>query len=123
MKNTQLRRLNKVLHKNTIKTIDCISPGYVTFLEDRKTDDNFGDWEDLDEVSFIELTDEMLLKCCKKVADGEYTYNKCYFEVFENNELYYSANEGIKLSEPIKHVHQLQNIIFTLTNQELTINL
>jgi len=38
-----------------------------------------------------------------------------------NIELYYTAGESIKYSCQIKHVHQLQNLYFALTGEELTI--
>jgi len=62
MKNRQLMRLNLVSHKGQVKTIDCISPGQVILLEDRNTEESFGGWVDLDEIEFIELTEEFLLK-------------------------------------------------------------
>lgn len=43
MKNNQLRRENYVLLNGKIKTIDCIAPGHVILLEDRRADINFGE--------------------------------------------------------------------------------
>lgn len=123
LKNTQLRRLNKVLYKGYIKTIDCISPGYVAFLEDRPNSDNFGEWIDLDKVEFIKLTKEILYeKINSTFWRNEITFGEACFEFF-NGKLYYSAGEGCQLSKEIKYLHQLQNIVFDLYNQELEIKL
>jgi len=39
----------------------------------------------------------------------------------DDDEIYYSAGEGVRLSVNIEYVHQLQNLYFALTGEELTI--
>lgn len=124
MKNTQLRIGNKVLHNGIIKTVDLISPGYVAFLEDRPNDNNFGDWTDLDEVEFIELTEEILFKCgFKYLGNGFYESSCLNISIFSLSGIKINIGfKGVIIGE-IKHLHQLQNIIYFLTNKELEINL
>ena len=126
MKNTQLRRGNKVLHNGIEKTIDCISPGYVMLLEDRKRTDDFGQWVNLDEVEFIPLTEEWLLKFGLEKLDIDlYKIDNEYFILFFN-ETYYIADEDWKnkkriIGKGLIYVHQLQNLYFALTGEELTL--
>jgi len=73
----------------------------------------------------IPITEEWLVKLVgKKVIDGniykEWDIQGVCFE-FTKSGFYYTAGEGINLSTNINYVHQLQNIYFTLTGNELTI--
>lgn len=70
----------------------------------------------------IQLTEEILLKNSLKIGEKDYLIGDVLFSKF-GEDLCYSEGLGYKLSVPIIHVHQLQNIIFALTNQEITINL
>ena len=75
----------------------------------------------------IELTEEILLKCGfeKKEFDYfilKYGNNECYFS-YKRNNLELCRNMQTTASSKIKYLHQLQNLYFALTNQELTINL
>jgi hypothetical protein len=72
----------------------------------------------------IPLTEEWLLKFgaekqCDDLFDFE-NYKFGYF-YFKNNELY-SVFQSQQLCEPIKYVHQLQNLYFALTGTELKYN-
>lgn len=126
-KNRQLMRLNKVLHKGEVQTVDCISPGNVTFVEDIKGGKYYGEWADLDEVEFIPLTEEWLEKL-GFTTDGRH-HTVCYdlglLSIEVPNKLYSSGrayfNSWCILNEMPKHVHQLQNLYFALTGEELTI--
>lgn len=76
----------------------------------------------------ITLTSEILEKCGFKeaypLADyylkegfyGEPKFKDCKFILYD-----YEGNEV--LNEPLQYLHQLQNLYFDLTNQELTIDL
>ena len=129
MKNTQLRRGNKVLHNGIEKTIDCISPGYVILLEDRKGTDDFGQWVNLDEVEFIPLTEEWLLKFGFSFKEDDLGF---YFkwELKDDKKefgFYVPGDEHPHRYKyycggwngEIKYVHQLQNLYFALTGTEL----
>tara|TARA_R110000796_G_scaffold58965_5_gene135843 strand:+ start:3162 stop:3488 length:327 start_codon:yes stop_codon:yes gene_type:complete len=66
----------------------------------------------------IPLTEEWLVKFGFENAedDGVIGFNGLYF---------WDREDGYSLiisGTPVKHVHQLQNLYFALTNEELTIN-
>lgn len=122
-KSRQLMRLNKVLHKGDIKTVDCITPGHISFIEDRKGNGVFREWVDLDDVGFIPLTEEWLLKFSfKDVLVGSYkAWDKVdpYSFRIEPNE------DGILCHDEtctdLPYVHSIQNLYFAITGKELTI--
>ena len=122
MKNIQLRRGNNVYHNEELKTIDCISPGHVIFLEDRKGNDDFGQWVDLDEVEFIPLNEEWLLKfgfVKKEIGYSKLTeMEQCFLISFGKH----TSVNGIKFNNEIKYVHQLQNLIFAILQEEIKLN-
>ena len=122
MKNTQLRRGNKVLHNGIEKTIDCISPGYVIFFEDRKETDDFGQWVDLDEVKFIPINEKRLLELgftkLDNTKNGIGTDNNEYWIEFVIDRIFFFIAD-IPPSVSVKHIHQVQNLYFALTNEEL----
>ncbi|MDR2223794.1 MAG: hypothetical protein LBE34_13830 [Flavobacteriaceae bacterium] len=116
LKNTQLRRLNKVFHNGVIKTIDCISPGYVTFIEDRNEQSIFGEWIDLDNIDFILLTEEVLFKHGFKKEECFYYIHDVWLEHLGGGIL---RVDGLDLDNRIKYLHQIQNTVYILANQEL----
>lgn len=122
MKNIQLRRGNNVYHNEELKTIDCIAPGHVIFLEDRKGNDDFGQWVDLDEVEFIPLNEERLLKfgfVKKEIGYSKLTeMEQCFLISFGKH----TSVNGIKFNNEIKYVHQLQNLIFAILQEEIKLN-
>lgn len=124
MKNRELMRLNKVLHKGEIKTVDCISPGYVSFIEDVPEDADFGPWVDLDEVEFVTLTEDWLLKFGFKNGSKEVSNCDLWdrhwvgdFEIEKQGGEFNYGSENV-----IKHVHQIQNLYFVLTGGQLKYN-
>ena len=72
----------------------------------------------------IPLTEDILLKCgFKKELDAFYRKNKSQMiEVCFHDNGILITNQSVCLSS-IKYLHQLQNLYFALTNQELTITL
>jgi len=70
----------------------------------------------------IPLTEEWLLKLCFNHDDGIYSSkNELIVFYIERDELE-CEYLGYSLPIKIKHVHQLQNLYFALTGEELTIN-
>jgi len=71
----------------------------------------------------IELSEEILLKCGFEKRMGLFVFG--YFEIgldgfdFVNNEKTIRINKCLSLK--IKYLHQLQNLIHALTNEELTV--
>ena len=118
MKANELRIGNLFVDKKTKTIINIIglTEQYITFSGHFKND-----WQ----AKPIPLTEEWLLK---------FGFDK-HFEDFEKKivgfYLTYNFNDGISLNgkymdEPIyidgEYVHQLQNLYFALTGEELTIN-
>ncbi len=66
----------------------------------------------------IELTEDVLLKCGFEKADDEWSVADFCMQIFQGW-LHYSAGEGVKLSEKITTLHQLQNIYYAITGKEL----
>ena len=86
------------------------------------------DYQNYDEIEPIPLTEEWLLKFGFE-KDG-YNCEKPFFFYFEKNGIRINNYYGYFLDNPnervgkrlfIKHVHQLQNLYFALTGEELTI--
>lgn len=124
MKNRQLRRGNIVIHNGNEKTIDCISPECVTFIEDKPNTEGFGSWVDLDEVEFIPLSKNHLFSRGfeKGGLDNRYFIkpNSGFFlGISLNGTLYFMFNEDNIMPVKCEFYHQLQNIFFALTNNEL----
>lgn len=74
----------------------------------------------------IELTEERLIDFGCSECDSayeyaktkDYTHNLFYIDMANQSILY--RNNGVIDYSKIEHVHQLQNLTFALTNQELT---
>lgn len=99
------------------------------------------DYLEYEEILPIPLTEEILLKCGFEECTDYYFDGKSMFfydihKSLENSEFYIYFNENNKIclsimeeediiskSLNIQHLHQLQNLYFALTNEELTINL
>jgi hypothetical protein len=85
------------------------------------------------QVNPIPLTEEWLLKFDMELTDGFSSSRKLYLNNYENDisKITYSPKEkllrlsngqskGTMLIPHIKYVHQLQNLYFALTGEELT---
>jgi len=69
----------------------------------------------------IKLTEEWLLRFGFEKAAGQYFQNFCVLQYFDS-ELRLTTHQDHCLSIQIKFVHQLQNLYFALTGEELTLN-
>ena len=69
----------------------------------------------------IKITEDVLQKCGFVVKDSVFVYNGLGLKLMNINNHYFRANFPIKAD--IIHLHQLQNLYFALTNQELEIEL
>ncbi len=84
-----------------------------------------------DNLQPIPLTEELLVKCgFVKLYDGssEWSINEDFLtfiiEHFEyTNAYHFTGGEGVRFGVGCKYLHQLQNLYFALTGEELTINL
>lgn len=68
----------------------------------------------------IPLTEEILLKCGYfKLDNGQIHYVRKGHEIWLCDDMFSCNKNGVIL----KSLHQLQNLYFALTNEELTVNL
>ena len=76
-------------------------------------------WQDLKNIQPIPLTEEILLKCgFEKDENKMFVFNrKVIYKKNDNTFHFYCCDIEIK------YLHQLQNLYFALTGQELEINL
>lgn len=128
MKSTELRRLNLVEYDGCIFEIDTIAEEFPT-LNTMEFGIGVVGWENIKPIT---LTEEWLLKFCFKVRFKNEDLNKPVFlrseknrqiDIYPHDEynFYFMINE-IQMSIPLLFVHQLQNLYFALTGEELTIN-
>lgn len=73
----------------------------------------------------IPLTEDILVKAgCTKVVSGEYRLGNLTMQItkYESGDLV-TVFFGAELINILHYVHEFQNLIFALSNKELTINL
>lgn len=80
-----------------------------------------GDFYHLSDIKFIPLTEEWLLKLgFKEVSDRIYVKNYHYgYEFGITNYFVIKNGKHFIRYKHIKYIHQLQNLYFALTNEEL----
>lgn len=73
----------------------------------------------------ILLTPEILEQCGLNRWGNEYSDKECFvMEYFKSSNAYhYTAGEGCKLGVGFKYLHELQNLYFALTGEELQVAL
>lgn len=123
MKTQELRIRNLIKHTNEVLEVECIHPSYginFIFFE--------GGWGDygmvcddykLQDLEPIPLTEDWLVRMGFEIKTASVTHNHTFIkgDFIINNPLRGNMTyEHIKL----KHVHQLQNLYFALTGEELT---
>lgn len=91
------------------------------------------EWQDMsasgsvliDELSGIELTEEILLKCGAILHGIEYIVKAgaLLLKIRNHYNIWYSEFGNIYLGDRIKYLHELQNLFHTLTGKELEVNL
>lgn len=90
--------------------------------------------ENPDDESYspIPLTGEILLKCCFKKTEEGYesiingfriclSYGKYLMWCHYDDKLYLSIDDCYGIGSPIEYLHQLQNLVFVLTGEELNV--
>lgn len=113
----QLRIANLLLHNGVIKEISSLhSDNTLRFKEGKNTIGCFK--ATIEAIKPIPLTEEILLKCGYKLV-RENHYGVLGHLIWNIENRFYCDKNGVQ----IKYVHQLQNLYFALTNEELIINL
>ena len=81
-----------------------------------------------EECSPVLLTEEILLKCgFEKDKDGVFKRGDCLFWIdksasYDFGTIQIALDYSPIINSPCKYLHQLQNLLFTLTGKELEIN-
>jgi hypothetical protein len=75
----------------------------------------------IDYVYPIPLTEEWLIKFGFEKLDLFYSHKKYGYKVAKNMDGFYIWSNAFSFNPPLKYVHQLQNLYFALTGEELTI--
>ena len=99
------------------------------FIQYDEPEEFDGDFYHLSDIKFIPLTEEWLLKFgfIKKI--DAYFYNDYCIEDIHNGETWvisefdYIRDEFTAIGRGINYVHQLQNLYFALTGEELKIKI
>ena len=83
---------------------------------------------DIEELKPIELTEDVFLKCGFEKGKSKFweQWNKGLISLLWDKELkswMYVPNIMIEWSVELKHLHELQNLYFAITKQELEVNL
>ncbi|WP_396180038.1 hypothetical protein [Flavobacterium sp.] len=133
MKAQDLRIGNLVKTPRGIKSINGLGfkDTVVSSKDYYATFNNLHEGYFLDHCEPIPLTEEILLKCGFEFVRNN---DEPFYQLIKNgivfNSDYLSVEDSIDCAFNIgnnllkfKYLHQLQNIFFTLTNEELTINL
>ncbi len=114
--------LRDKVSKTELKVIELTEKGIVTYVIDRSKFPLKSDWG----LEPIQLTEEILLKCGFVQCENEFWYQKNIISISPSVGTYEIQGSKLSLSvmreNPIRYLHQLQNLYFALTNEELTFN-
>ena len=109
-----LRIGNWVLRLGNPTQINAVSKGYVSTHSSGSITEN--------QIESIPLTPEILEKCgFEKVGNEWQNTNSEFTECFQfkNDKFYYTGGEGVCFGVGCQYLHELQNLYYALTKQEL----
>ena len=119
MEAKELRIGNWIRHKYHILLVETIDANDEIYACNIKR--NVHVYKDIEDFEPIPLTEEWLIKFGFRVMDSWLLYYKGSFEIEPLREGFlFSQYENDLLN--IKYVHQLQNLYFTLTGEELSLH-
>lgn len=126
IKSTDLRAGNLVLHNKQIFEIyDIISTQDSLIIG--QGDDTGGLQEVfISEIEPIQLTEAVLFKCGFIKLDEKHNFYICDCEInlkIDKKIIWVAWHNTVLTNVELKHLHQLQNLYFALTGQELKIEL
>lgn len=116
MKASELRIGNLIMFRNFIEPQEIHKVDSKVLM---KAPGDYGDFEFNEYWQPIELTEEWLVKFGFE-KDGSFTLNKLKLINCNNNYFIPFFNHSKSLND-VKYVHQLQNLYFALTGEELTL--
>ena len=129
MKANELRLNNLVMYNNKILPIHCIQgDSTIRLLHDGNSVGCYS----IKEINPILLTEDILLQCGfeeLKQSKGQYVIISESIYAIQLEIMFGFLKDGSMLVHlndcefELKHLHQLQNLYFALTNEELTIKL
>ena len=95
-----------------------------TYLKFEHLDEHVWDAEDINPIPLTSEWLERMGKMCNNIPGWEYQISVGALNwYFRWNTEWYSELGGIYLASRIKYIHQLQNLYFALTGEELQIKL
>jgi len=121
-------KANELRVGNIVSTVK-LNNGIVRGITDEKIMVKFKDSTISSNIDFfypIPLTEEILLKCGFKLSPKGFNYDKkrlsicLHCDSYKNGRVYF--NSWCISEKSIDSLHQLQNLYFALTNEELTFN-
>jgi len=114
----ELRINNLISHRGLICTVEIINGELdeIYFLGE-----DFYHWDKPENLEGVPLTEEWLLKFGFEKKSGWDDYE---YYIKDEVEIIFNENVMFKnsIENQIEYVHQIQNIYFALTNEELTLN-
>lgn len=124
--NKELKLDNIIAYDGVIATVKCLHYNYLTVSFNVSGNEVLSDVK-YDKCAGLPLSPAILKKAGFEKNHSELIWKGCDdFFIMEYSEVhgyYYTGGEGCKLSVAIKYVHQLQNIVSSITGQELQITL
>lgn len=93
------------------------------------SDVRFGTWYGDDKIKPIPLTEELLLKCGFAKISSKYEDDFYAGKILLSNDFVLSTSDQcyesvpVDFAKPLKYLHQLQNLTFTLTGEELEVKI
>ena len=119
-------RIGNLIYSSSGGVKYVVGTSYKTILHSSSLE-SYTYYEDYDSnCEPIPLTEEILLKCGFKLSHKGFTYDKKRLSIclpcdsYKNGRVYF--NSWCISEKSIDSLHQLQNLYFALTNEELTFN-
>lgn len=119
IKSNELRLGNYVKFNDKEVIVFTLGERFIEYAYEM--DDEFIYCEAYEDIEPIQLTEEILLKCGFRLLENKTYVHKriAFFVILNENGFDLNFWQG----SSFKHLHQLQNLYFALTNEELQINL
>lgn len=118
------------IHNRTVAVKGIHPSGHYVFIHCLKEGADKYAWREVSEFEYIPLTEEILLKCgFEKKAGKTSIFELGIIRIWLGSKgvgiayLITKDNSALYIPNQVQHLHQLQNLLFTLTGRELDIKL